>query len=357
MMLREGSRIDVEVTSSDCEPGSEGLRSTTANVRMVGSSAPIRRVLALVHKLAPRDLTVLITGETGTGKELVARLLHEKSARRREPFVRVNCGAIPASLAESELFGHERGSFTGAMRSRRGYFGMADGGTLLLDEVESLPPDTQPKVLRALEEGEIQTVGSGLASHVDVRVVACTNMDLEEGIAAGWFRADLYYRLAVVRIDAPPLRDRREDIAALANHFAQAAGVRFGIGAVTLTEAAVSALEDMPWPGNVRQLENLVTSMVALADGAELDETALRGGPRPALHPGEQMERPSGAASLQEQMDAVERRIIQEALASCMDNRSEAARRLKVSRTTMLDRMRKLGLQGGGTSLRSPAPG
>lgn len=344
-MFREEACMDLDVSPPDLAPRGTEPR-TAASTRMVGSSLPMRRLLGVVHRLAARDLNVLITGETGTGKELVARLLHEQSGRSGGPFVRVNCGAIPPALAESELFGHERGSFTGAMRAHRGYFGMADGGTLQLDEVEALPLETQPKVLRALEDGEIQTVGRGGAGRVEVRVIACTNTDLEAGIAAGWFRADLFYRLAVARIAVPPLRERRDDVAALASHFARAAGVRFGIGRVTLTAGLLSALEAMPWPGNVRQLEHVVTSMVALADGAVIDETALpQGASRKAELPPQGDPCPGGG-SLRQQMEAVERRIIREALASCKDNRSETARLLSVSRSTLLDRMRKLGLRG-----------
>jgi len=335
-MLREQSCV-VAVSPSDCAEGFLG-EPPSRDCAMVGSSAPMRRLIGIVDRIAPRDLSVLITGETGTGKELVARRLHEKSSRRSGPFVRVNCGAIPASLAESELFGHERGSFTGASRTHRGYFGMADGGTLQLDEVEALPLEVQPKVLRALENGELQTVGRGRTNRVDVRVVACTNLDLETGVTAGWFRADLYYRLAVVRIGVPPLRDRREDIAELATHFARAAGERFGTGRVTLNSRLLSSLEAMPWPGNVRQLEHLITSMVALADDDVLDETSLPREMQTTTEPGSRSE------SLREQLEVAERRIIQEALVSCRNNRSQAARLLKVGRTTLLDRMKKLGL-------------
>ncbi len=349
-MLCDDPRRDID---DSCSVTLQGQGTSCAdNAAIVGSSPQVQRMLDVVDRLAARDLTVLVTGETGTGKELVARRLHARSGRRNGPFVRVNCGAIPASLAESELFGHERGSFTGALRSHRGYFGRAHGGTLQLDEVEALPLEIQPKVLRALEVGEIQTVGSGVATRVDVRVVACTNTDLQAGIAAGWFRADLYYRLAVARIDVPPLRDRLEDIPELASHFVREAARRFGVGAVRLTGGALAALGAMSWPGNVRQLEHMITSMVALGDGADLDETSLsREGVGDRESAGQAGE--GGAPrSLQERLEAVERSIICEALASCGNNRSQAARVLGMRRTTLLDRMARLGLRERGSSRR-----
>jgi len=218
----------------------------------------------------------------------------------------------------------------------------------LLDEVEALPAEVQPKVLRTLADGEIQTVGQGGTRQVDVRVVACTNSRLEEGVKSGWFRADLYFRLAVVGIDIPPLRCRREDIAALAEHFARLASERFGLGPVSLTPALISALEAMPWPGNVRQLEHTITAMVALADGDIVDESLLpnksnTGHACPAAMP-----IPDPASTLHERMDQIERRLILEALAACGDNRSQAARKLGMRRTTLLDRMRRLGLRDDG---------
>ncbi len=345
-MLRDESLAvapDVDTQERDYACTSRG-----PGTELVGQSEAIRSVLQVVERVAPRDLPVLITGETGTGKELVARLLHETSRRRSGPFVRVNCGAIPATLAESELFGHQRGAFTGAHRSHRGYFGLADGGTLLLDEVEALPREIQPKVLRALEGGEIQTVGRGRPRVVDVRVVACSNVDLEAGSNEGWFRADLYYRLAVVTVELPPLRARTEDIAPLAEHFARAAAQRFGVGPVTLTAGLLAALRAMPWPGNARQLQHVITSMVALSDSGVLDETMLPSRTAPAAPlPVTEVDEPA-PGSLPERMAVIERRLIADALRACGENRSEAARRLGVRRTTLLDRMRRLGLRGDG---------
>jgi transcriptional regulator with GAF, ATPase, and Fis domain len=363
--------LNAEACKAVFESDGEALSGLDASAStrlpaLIGESPEIRAVLAVVDRIAARDLTVLVTGETGTGKELVGRILHERGARRLGPFVRVNCGAIPPTLAESELFGHVRGAFTGAHASRKGFFAMAHGGTLLLDEVEALPREVQPKVLRALERGEIQTVGSDTIQHVDVRVVACTNIDLPRMVADGGFRADLYYRLAVVELKLPPLRNRTGDIRLLAQHFAAAAARRFGTGARELSSALIAVLESLPWPGNVRQLEHAITSMVALSDQRTLDvhlldaNIALRQTllmqavtdeasctdasseptpPSPSTTPSH------GRPTLRERMDAIERSIIAQELAACGDNRSEAARRLGVRRTTLLDRMRRLGLR------------
>ncbi|HTL37154.1 MAG TPA: sigma-54 dependent transcriptional regulator, partial [Kofleriaceae bacterium] len=202
----------------------------TLGRRIIGDSKPMRRLLEATSRVASKDVTVLVRGETGTGKEFVAELLHAQSARADKPLIRFNCAALPADLADAELFGHSRGAFTGATASRPGFFAQADGGTLILDEVGELPPQVQAKLLRALQEGEIQPVGSGRIDKVNVRVVASTNRDLAADVKAGTFREDLYYRLAVVELVVPPLRDRRDDIPALAEEFARRYGERFGLG-------------------------------------------------------------------------------------------------------------------------------
>jgi DNA-binding NtrC family response regulator len=278
---------------------------------------------------------VLVRGETGTGKELLAALLHSAGPRARGPFVRFNCAAISEELAESELFGHARGAFTGATGARRGYFAQAHEGTLVLDEVGELPPRLQPKLLRALQAGEIQAVGAPSVARVDVRVVACTHRDLLAEARLGRFREDLYYRLAVVELEMPPLRERHQDIAPLAELFARAAADRFGLEGVTLSEALARALERRAYPGNVRELENLVTRMVALSDGGPLDLGALD-------------ERPAEAASggFREQVERLERRLLTQALADGGGNQSEAARRLGLSRATFLDKLKRYGLAG-----------
>ena len=230
----------------------------TLGRRIIGASRPMRRLLEATSRIATRDVTVLVRGETGTGKEFVAELLHAQSARAKNPLVRFNCAALPADLADAELFGHVRGAFTGATAGRPGFFAQANGGTLILDEVGELPLAVQAKLLRALQEGEIQPVGSGRIDKVDVRVVASTNRDLAADAKVGTFREDLYYRLAVVELVVPPLRERKDDIPALAVEFARRYGDRFGLGKITLEPTLIDALVRTDWPGNVRQLENTI---------------------------------------------------------------------------------------------------
>src|SRR5437868_9684886 len=237
---------------------------------IVGDSLPMRRLLETVTRVAPRDITVLLRGETGTGKELVAALIHAESKRGRGPLVRFNCAAIPGELAEAELFGHTRGAFTGAAQARRGFFAEASGGTLVLDEVGELSAPIQAKLLRVLQEGEIQPVGAGRVEKVDVRVVACTNRDLLAEARAHRFREDLYYRLAVVELLVPPLNEHREDIPPLTAAFVRRYAERFGMEGARLSPALIEALQRAEWPGNVRQLENTVARLVALSSGGEV---------------------------------------------------------------------------------------
>jgi DNA-binding NtrC family response regulator len=328
--------------------------------RIIAESRPMRRLLDAAERVAPRDVTVLVRGETGTGKEFVAHLLHAGSARAGKPLVRFNCAAIPAELAEAELFGHVKGAFTGAVATRRGFFAEADGGTLVLDEVGELPPAVQAKLLRALQEGEIQPVGSGRVERVDVRLVAATNRDLAAEAQAGNFREDLYYRLAVVELMVPPLRDRREDIPALATEFARFYGEKFGMGPLVLAPDLIAALGGEAWPGNVRQLENTVARLAALSTGGLIGLADWRGDGLGALDPtGEHPPAAvaTGAAeaadergdfelgpSLKEQVEAFERGVIARALDRARGNQSEAARRLGTSRVTLIDKLKKYGL-------------
>jgi two-component system response regulator AtoC len=310
---------------------------------IVGESPPMRRLLDAVSRIAPRDITVLLRGDTGTGKELIAGLLHAESRRASAPLVRFNCAAIPGELAEAELFGHTRGAFTGAAQARRGFFAEAHGGTLVLDEVGELSPPVQAKLLRALQEGEIQPVGAGRVERVDVRVIACTNRDLAADARAGRFREDLYYRLAVVELAMPTLQEHREDIPALAAEFARRYAEKFAIEGVRLSPALVEALQQAQWPGNVRQLENAVARIVALSGGGEIGPEAFSGERAPsAIEPGVEAT-PGGALTLREQMDALEHSLIAQALAAASGNQSEAARRLGLSRSAFIDRLKKYG--------------
>jgi two-component system, NtrC family, response regulator AtoC len=317
------------------------------------------RILSAVMRVAPRDVTVLVRGETGTGKELVASLLHAESRRKERPLVRFNCAALPAELAESELFGHARGAFTGATHARQGFFARADGGTLVLDEVGELPLALQAKLLRALQEGEIQPVGAGRVDKVDVRIVASTNRDLVAEVKRGAFREDLYYRLAVVEIVVPPLRERREDIPPLVHELARRYADRFAIESLELTPRLVDKLAAQDWPGNVRQLENTIARLAALSDGGTLDVDAL-----PDANIGAKEERsrdrdlvvddddgaaePPGAEdggpSLKEQVEAFERNLIAKTLTAVGHNQSAAARKLGTSRVTILDKVKRYGL-------------
>jgi two-component system response regulator AtoC len=308
---------------------------------IVGDGPAMRRLLEVVSRVAPKDITLLISGETGTGKELVASLVHAQSRRAARPLVRFNCAAIPGELAEAELFGHARGAFTGAVQARRGFFAEADGGSLVLDEVGELPLPVQAKLLRALQEGEIQPVGAARVDRVDVRVIACTNRDLAEEVRAGRFREDLYYRLAVLELVMPPLREHREDIPALAGEFALRHSERFGMQDVRLLPELIDALQQLDWPGNVRELENTVARLVALSAGGEIGLEAFAAtSAAPAAEAGEEA-LPDGTLSLREQVEAVERSLIRRTMAAVRGNQSEAARRLGLSRGSLIERLKK----------------
>ena len=304
---------------------------------LLGDSPPMRALTATIERLAGRDVTVLVRGETGTGKELVASHLHALGRRSAGPLVRFNCAAVPAELAEAELFGHARGAFTGAKDARDGYFARADRGTLVLDEIGELPLAIQPKLLRALADGEIQPVGAARPERVDVRVIACTHRDLRALADAGGFRDDLYYRLAVVELQVPPLRDRAADVPDLARTFAARAAARFGLDTIVLDDALIAALAARAWPGNVRELDNVVTRLVALSDGGRLGlDDLARAAPAAAAS--------SGSGPFRDRVDSFERELIAAALREAGDNRAAAARALGLSRVTLLDRMKRLGL-------------
>jgi transcriptional regulator with GAF, ATPase, and Fis domain len=248
----------------------EEVDKTSMFEEIVGTSPALRAVLANIAKVAPTDCTVIITGETGTGKELVARAIHKHSARSGRPFVSVNCAAIPPSLIASELFGHERGAFTGAVGRREGRFEQAGGGTLFLDEVGELPAEIQMALLRVLQEREFERVGSGRPIRADVRVIAATNRDLAAAVAEKTFRADLFYRLNVFPLDVPALRDRRVDIPLLVEYFTHRFGTRAGKRITRIPKATLDAFQDYDWPGNIRELQNLIERAVIVSDDAAL---------------------------------------------------------------------------------------
>jgi two-component system response regulator HydG len=307
---------------------------------IVGRSACLRELLERVVRVAPGDATVLVSGESGTGKELIARALHAASRRSDKPFIPVNCAAITETLLESELFGHARGAFTGATRSRRGLFEEASGGTLFIDEIGDTTPGSQAKLLRAIQEGEIRRVGESLPVKVNVRVIAATNQDLKAAVSERRFREDLFYRLNVVPLRVPPLRERREDVPLLAQHFLERYAKRSG-ERKTLSPAALQKLVEHPWPGNVRELENMIEQAAALAPQSALSDEDIRF----------EVAAPRGAGAVQtlaEAVDAAERHAIEAALASCGGEHAGAARQLAVSSTTLWRKMKRLGLGGRG---------
>jgi len=303
---------------------------------IVGHTASLRTALDVARKVARHPSTVLITGESGTGKELVARLIHRASPRAAEPFVAVNCGAIPEALLESELFGHARGSFTGATSDKPGLFEEADGGTLFLDEIGELPAALQVKLLRALQEGEVRRVGANTSTKVDVRVVAATNRDLAADVAAGRFRGDLYYRVNVVTIKLPSLRERSQDIPELALHFLQLYNARLRLKVKGIAPAAMRRLMDHDWPGNVRELENVIERALVLTTGSMIEAEHLADLVR------SQTTAPAadGDLSIKRQTEALERNLIRRALEQTRGNRTRAAQLLELSHRALLYKIR-----------------
>ncbi|HTM10406.1 MAG TPA: sigma 54-interacting transcriptional regulator [Verrucomicrobiae bacterium] len=311
---------------------------------MVANDPLMRKLSDLVQRAAPTEATVLITGETGTGKELVARNIHSLSPRANKTFVPINCAAIPQELLESELFGHARGAFTGALSPRPGLFQLAKGGTLLLDEVGELPLGLQAKLLRVLQEREVWPLGCDHAVPVDVRVIASTNKDLEEEVAKGAFRQDLFYRLQVIPIVVPPLRTRRSDIPTLVNYFLEKCNRRHGIAVEISTEAMVY-LWEYDWPGNVRQLENIVEQLVILSSKNRVDVDDLPAtvvARKRQASPAMPLElRDGGGLDLPQALEQLEFRLIEEALRLAKGKKSAAAELLHVKRTTLVAKLRR----------------
>ncbi len=305
---------------------------------IVGNSREMVPVFEMIGQVAGSDATVLIRGESGTGKELIAQAVHYGSRRSEGPFVRVNCAALPEGLVESELFGHERGAFTGALQQRAGRFERAAGGTIFLDEIGDLPPSVQIRLLRVLQEREFERVGGNRMLKTDVRIVAATNRDLESDIEDGRFRTDLYYRLNVFPIHVPPLRDRRTDIILLADHFVEKYNRRHGREIVRLSTPAIDLLMAYHWPGNVRELENAIERAVLLADGDVIHARLLP----PSLQMAAPGDKRSGP--LKVQLDALEKELIVDALKVSRGNRAAAARQLGITERVMGLRVAKYGL-------------
>ncbi len=325
---------------------------------IIGESAALREVLAKVEQVAPTSSTILLRGETGTGKELVAHAIHINSPRESKPFVRVNCAALAPGVLESELFGHEKGSFTGAVERRRGRFELADGGTLFLDEVGDLPMEVQIKLLRTLQERELERVGGNETIKVDVRVVSATNRNLEKMIEANEFREDLYYRLNVFPINLPPLRDRLDDLPVLVNHFVAKFARQMGVAVGGVTADAQTKLREYNWPGNVRELENIIERATILAKGTALGIAHLdfgrRSVPTPAPSSGSGpvpvpapavLAQSDDGKSLAERLLDSERKEIVAAVEKSRGNIASAARMLGINRSTLYYRLRKHGLE------------
>jgi DNA-binding NtrC family response regulator len=337
------------------EPGDEAP-GTGARFGIIGSCEAVRELYAVIDRVADTPSTALIMGESGTGKELVARALHQESSRASAPFIKVNCAAIPKDLMESELFGYEKGAFTGAVGSKPGRFELANGGTLFLDEIGEIPVAMQVKLLRVLQEMEFERVGGVRSIRVDVRLVAATNRDLRREIAEGNFREDLFYRLNVVPIALAPLRDRRSDVPALADFFVTKFNRRLGKNLGGISSEALDALARYPWPGNIRELENIIERAVLFADGSTLgldeisDEVRAAAGADPSVADEVSHSEPVvGEEGLKEQVKAathrLERKLIVRALDQTSGNVTHAARLLKISRKGLQLKMKELELR------------
>ena len=355
--VTEVSKKILSAVSSDLDQ-SERAVDTKLKALLVGESRPMAELRGLIRLIAPHNSTVLITGETGTGKELVARAIHKVSQRACSELVAVNCGALPENLIESELFGHTKGAFTGAIGPRVGRFEQAHKGTLFLDEVGEMPLSLQVRLLRVLQERELQRVGSSDTCKIDVRVIAASNRRLTQELSAGRFREDLYYRLNVIPVHVPALRDRSQDIPTLAEHFVDRICLREGVPTKRLSDEAMRRLVEYSWPGNVRQLENDIEKAVLLSGSRETlylgdinipnDQQMPRAGEALANSNAEGLENDSSSSSLkfEEIIANVERRILRKALNSCGGNKAKAASLLGMKRTTLLYKMKAIEDQG-----------
>src|SRR5256712_142064 len=330
---------------ADDDPGlQQRLDDLLQQGAVIGSSPAFRRMMTLLEQVAGSSATVLVQGESGTGKELVARTIHARSARSRGPFVAVNCAALPETLLESELFGYEKGAFTGAAGRKEGRFELADGGTLFLDEVSDLSAVTQPKILRVLQEGEFERLGGTKTLRVDVRIVAATNQGLAQMVREKRFREDLYYRLNVITMTVPPLRERHEDIRVLAQHFLRVYAAENNRRPDGFTDDALRRLEAYAWPGNVRELENVIERGVVLTPGALMDMTDLP----PEIAGATPL--PEGVLSIRigTPLAEVEARLLEETLRATKGNKTLTAKLLGIDPTTVLRKLKRQDEQGEG---------
>jgi len=314
--------------------------------KLIGQSAPMQHLYRIIKRVAKTDSTVLITGESGTGKELIANAIHNQSPRSDMPFVPINCGAIPEELLESELFGHEKGAFTGAFKERRGRFELANKGTVFLDEIGEMSPKLQVKLLRFLQETKFQRVGGSRTVEVDVRILAATNKDLDRAVTQGEFREDLFYRLNVIPISVPALRERTGDIALLINHFLKQHCLKKNIGQKRVSEAAVGSLEQYDWPGNVRELENVIERLVILTDTDDIHihdlpkrmQVLEQANDQPEVA---RIELGEDGINLKETLDTLENQLIIDALQRAGGVKNKAAKLLGLNRTTLIEKMKK----------------
>jgi DNA-binding NtrC family response regulator len=314
-----------------------------SDAELIGNSASMQAMYKLIGQVAPTDCTVLIRGESGTGKELVARAIHQHSPRSQRPLVKVNCAAIPDTLLEAELFGHEKGAFTGAAARRQGKFEHSSGGTIFLDEIGELSPGTQARLLRVLQEHSIERLGSNMTIPLDIRVLAATNRDLDAAVRNGTFREDLLFRLKVVEIRIPPLRDRRSDIPELARSLAQRSAKRLRLPAAILSDDALQWLGRQEWSGNVRELEHALQRALVLTRGEPIRAEHLSAQPSvPGSDPFDSVALEMG---LHEAVMRLERRMLERALDACGGNRSRAADLLKINRRLLYDRLREFGME------------
>ncbi len=314
---------------------------------IIGSSQPMQEIFSTVMRVAPTRATVLLAGESGVGKDRIARAIHQQSPRKDKPFVKINCTSIPENLMESELFGYEKGAFTGANQTKPGKFEQADTGTVFLDEIGDVPPAIQVKLLRILQEREFERLGSNKIMKIDVRVIAATNVDLRAALEQGTFREDLYYRLNVVPINIPPLRDRKEDIPVLAEFFVTKLGKELESPVKTISRTAVAKLMDYNWPGNVRELENVLERSIVMAEGAELTAAEIRLDMAPASRHHAELSNsflPEGMT-----LDQYEQQLIKEALKRANGNKSQAARLLGLTRNAFRYRLDQMGMDSSDT--------
>ena len=339
--LAAGSAIrlgETDITFSPLEERIETVQSSADRFGdLIGPSLPMREIFGILERVAPTDIAVLIQGETGTGKELAARAIHNSSRRADKPFVVFDCGAVAPNLIESELFGHEKGAFTDAVKSRQGAIELTDGGTLFLDEIGELTPVLQPKLLRALDQHEVKRVGADQAVKVNVRVVAATNRDLEKEIKAGRFREDLFYRLSAVSVSLPPLRKHKDDIEPIAEHLLTGISADTGKRLQGLSPEAAEALRSYPWPGNVRELKNVLGRAAVLSDGNRIEVKDL------FLSQGKKTDTLEGLSG--KTLEEIEKAAIHATLKSVSGNKTEAAKVLAIAYSTLYEKMKKYGMR------------